>query len=47
MVAINEKDRKKLAKFREKLNSLELQYGMNTAEFQRRFESGELGDEPR
>jgi len=41
-----EKDRKKLANFREKLNSLELQYGMTTAEFQRRFDSGELGDEP-
>jgi len=41
-----EKDSKKLAKFREMLAALELQYGMSTAEFQRRFESGELGDAP-
>lgn len=41
-----EKDRKKLAEFREKLSALESQYGMSTAEFQRRFESGELGDAP-
>jgi hypothetical protein len=41
-----EKDRKKLAKFRVKLTALEQQYGMSTAEFQRRFDSGELGDAP-
>lgn len=41
-----EKDRKKLDKFREKLTALEQQYGMSTAEFQRRFDSGELGDAP-
>jgi hypothetical protein len=39
-----EKDRKKLAEFREKLSALEQQYAMNTAEFQRRFEACELGD---
>jgi hypothetical protein len=41
-----EKDRKKLARFQEKLATLEQQYGMSTADFQRRFESGELGDAP-
>jgi hypothetical protein len=41
-----EKDRKKLAEFREKLSALELQYNMSTAEFQRRFDAGELGDAP-
>lgn len=41
-----EQDHKKLAECREKLLALELQYGMSTAEFQRRFESGELGDAP-
>ena len=41
-----EKDRKKLAEFHGKLASLEQQYGMSTAEFQRRFEAGELGDAP-
>ena len=39
-----EKDRKKLAEFREKLAALEQQYAMSTAEFQRRFEAGELGE---
>jgi hypothetical protein len=43
---LTEKDRKKLAGFREKLAALEQQYGMNTAEFQQRFNSGELGDAP-
>jgi hypothetical protein len=41
-----EKDRKKLAEFREKLSALELQYNMSTAEFQRRFDAGDLGDAP-
>lgn len=41
-----EKDRKKLAGFREKLVAFELQYGMSTAEFQQRFDAGELGDAP-
>lgn len=41
-----EKDRKKLAEFREKLSAMELQYNMSTAEFQRRFDAGELGDAP-
>lgn len=41
-----EKDRKKLAGFREKLAALEGQYGMSTAEFQQRFDTGELGDAP-
>ena len=41
-----EKDRKKLAEFREKLSTLESQYNMSTAEFQRRFDAGELGDAP-
>ena len=43
---LTEKDRKKLAGFREKLAALEGQYGMSTTEFQQRFDSGELGDEP-
>lgn len=43
---LTEKDRKKLAGFREKLAVLERQYGMSTAEFQQRFDSGELGDAP-
>lgn len=41
-----EKDRKKLAGFREKLVAFEQQYGMSTAEFQQRFDAGELGDAP-
>lgn len=41
-----EKDRKKLAGFREKLLAFEQQYGMSTAEFQQRFDAGELGDAP-
>jgi len=43
---LTEKDRKKLAGFREKLAALEQKYGMNTAEFQQRFDAGELGDAP-
>jgi AraC-like DNA-binding protein len=39
-----EKDRKKLAGFRGKLAEFEQRYGMSTTEFQRRFDSGELGD---
>lgn len=41
-----EKDRKKLSGFHQKLAAFEQQYGMSTAEFQRRFDSGELGDAP-
>lgn len=41
-----EKDRKKLSEFHQKLSAFEQQYGMSTAEFQRRFDSGELGDAP-
>jgi len=43
---LTEKDRKKLAGFCEKLAALEQQYGMSTAEFQQRFDSGALGDAP-
>ena len=43
---LTEKDRKKLAGFCEKLAAFEQQYGMNTVEFQQRFDSGELGDAP-
>ena len=39
-------DRKKLSGFREKLAAFERQHGMSTEEFQRRFDSGELGDAP-
>lgn len=39
-------DRRKLEGFREKLASFERQYGMSTADFLRRFDSGELGDAP-
>jgi hypothetical protein len=39
-------DQKKLARFRSQLADFEKQYGMTTAEFQRRFDSGELGDAP-
>ena len=39
-------DRKKLRDFREKLSAFERQHGMNTPEFLRRFDSGELGDAP-
>lgn len=42
-----ERDRKKLAGFREKLAAFEQQYGMSSAEFQQRFDSGELGDAPK
>ena len=41
-----EKDRKKLAKFREELTAFEKQYGMSTAEFQQGFDLGKLGDAP-
>lgn len=41
-----ERDCQKLTECREKLLALELQYGMSTAEFQRRFDAGELGDAP-
>lgn len=41
-----EKDRKKLSGFHKKLAAFEQQYGMSTAEFQHRFDSGELGDAP-
>jgi hypothetical protein len=41
-----EKDRKKLAKFREELAAFEQQYNMSTAEFQQGFDSGKLGDAP-
>jgi hypothetical protein len=40
------KDRKKLAGFHKELAVFEQQYGMSTAEFQRGFDSGELGDAP-
>ncbi len=39
-------DQKKLARFHDQLAVFEAQYGMTTAEFQRRFDSGELGDAP-
>lgn len=39
-----ENDRGKLEQFREKLARFEAQYGMTTADFQRRFNAGELGD---
>lgn len=39
-------DRRKLADFREKLAAFEARHGMTTAEFQHRFDSGELGDAP-
>ncbi|MBK6998912.1 MAG: hypothetical protein IPH35_02685 [Rhodoferax sp.] len=41
-----EKDRKKLARFREELTAFEQQYRMSTAEFQQGFDSGKLGDAP-
>lgn len=41
-----DKDRKKLAKFREELTAFEQQYNMSTAEFQQGFDSGKLGDAP-
>lgn len=37
-------DRRKLAGFRDKLLAFEQRHGMSTDEFQRRFDSGELGD---
>lgn len=39
-------DRRKLAGFRAQLAVFEQQHGMSTAEFRRRFDSGELGDAP-
>ncbi len=39
-------DRRKLLEFQGKLEVFERQHGMSTAEFQRRFDSGELGDAP-
>lgn len=39
-------DRRKLEGFREKLAAFERQHGMSTAQFQQRFDSGELGDAP-
>lgn len=41
-----EKDRKKLAEFREELAAFEQQYNMSTVEFQQGFDSGKLGDAP-
>ncbi len=38
--------RHKLAEYRRTLSEFEQQYGMTTAEFQRGFDSGELGDAP-
>lgn len=39
-------DRRKLGEFRAKLVEFERQHSMSTAEFQRRFDAGELGDAP-
>lgn len=39
-------DHKKLAGYCAELATFETQYGMSTAEFQRRFDSSELGDAP-
>ena len=41
-----EKDRKKLARYRQELAAFELQYNMSTTEFQQGFDSGKLGDAP-
>lgn len=38
--------RHKLTEYRRTLNEFERQHGMTTADFQRRFDSGELGDAP-
>jgi hypothetical protein len=38
--------RHKLAEYRRTLSEFERQHGMTTAEFQRGFDSGELGDAP-
>ncbi len=41
-----ESDCRKLAGFRDKLAGFEQRHGMSTAEFQARFDAGELGDAP-
>lgn len=42
-----ESDRRKLAGFRDKLAGFEQRHSMSTAEFQARFDAGELGDAPK
>jgi hypothetical protein len=41
-----EDDIRKLGRFRQTLAEFERTHGMSTEEFQRRFDSGELGDAP-